>query len=272
MRALLRAVAVVMVMAASAVAPLPASASGPEVCHRENDPFFGEDPPGQICLVNPPTAVEPWLATQPIQMRVPADVTRLDVQWRNSDALYDRFNLGMQLLAPGPPGGTSVWQGAIQPYLGTIETSSIPRDGGLTLIATAYKPDSSFSGSITATFNDLPVLALVNGITERIKRRGKRYVATYSANARVAASVRLRMYISAPEPGGEGYDFPGKKARGTASVSSGVIQSTATFSRRYVLNKCRPYRHCTIFAEAFLALPGLLGTTEPGNTTGLKVK
>lgn len=248
-----------------------AHASGPEVCGREPAIVAGI-PSGQICLVNPPTAAEPWQGSPTIQLRVPAESTGVQVIWRNSDmAAYTFYNVGMQLVAQGPPGETSIWQGQIVPYLGTMDTASMPWDGTVVITATASPPPHNGFYDVKATFTDLPVLGLVNGISESVKRQGQRYVATYSATARAPASVRVRMYISASNAEG-GFDFPGKRAKGTATVGGGVVQAAAQLSRRYVLKKCKAYRHCSLFAEGFLTVAGLMNGGNLGFTRQLKVK
>jgi hypothetical protein len=248
------ALAVLLTLATAA----PAWASGPERCLRHENEWAGGET--EICLLNPANPAEPWAANQAIQMRAPAEVDQLRVTWRNSDEPeYNAANLDVQPAGPGP-GGTTIWQGAISPWLGTPETASIPRDGSLVL-SVQYWSNGTLQG--TVTFTDLPVLGFVNEITESLRRRGKRFVGTYSANTRAPAAAEEVLYIWATTMDGN-YRTSGKRVIRSASTSGGVLRVVAKLPRRYVRRQCQRFRHCSVIAEGSLQMEGLiLGSNIP---------
>jgi hypothetical protein len=247
-------------------------ANAAEVCAGTPNLYFPK-PGGRICLLDPPSAAAPLAPFPTFQLRVPSEVNRIDASWRGSDeSPYTSYTARMQVVAQGPPGGTSIWQGSIVPYLGTVYTASIPHDGTLDLSVktseTAPPPAYNHEAE-TTTFAGLPVLGLVSGIGISVKRQGQRYVATYTAAVRAAAAAKVRMYISAPTKGE--FDFPGKPTQNEGGSLGGAVQVTTKLSRRYVLNNCQRYRHCTLFAEGILTVPGLT-SDKIGIGSHLKVK
>lgn len=240
-------------------------ASEPEICQQGTTANSTTTPTKQYCLLNPPTAAQPLGPFPTFRLRTPADVgDRIDVAWQGPGML-DRLYAGMQLLEQGPPGGTSLWQGTIEPWLG-VDTSSIPRDGTLDLTVVAWN-----SLHETATFAGLPVLSLVSGINVAVRRQKRSYVAVYTATARGPAEARVRMYVSAKNKQG-GYDFPGKMTERRTISAGGAIRVETKFSRRYVLKQCQRYRKCKLYGDGYLTMPGLVNGTNVALTSGLKIK
>jgi hypothetical protein len=264
-----RVVAVAIVVLCGMGAP---TVHASEVCTGEVDPFgkaMGVATGGRICLLDPPSPAAPLGPLPTFQLRVPANVNRIDAVWRGFDQspfLY--LNANMQPVAQGPPGGSSIWQGTITPYLDR-DMTSLPHDGTLSIDVKTWaeRPPPAYNTlAETATFADL----LVIGGAVTVKRRHQRYVATYLTTVRGAATLKVGIYISASKEGN--YYFPGKIITNRASSAGGVVQATAWLPRSRVLKKCQPYVHCTIRAEAKLAALGLQEVQTAGIAQPLKVK
>jgi hypothetical protein len=241
------------------------SARANEVCGGVDASFGSTLDAGHICLLSPPSPAAPLGPLPTFQLRVPADVNRIDTRWRGFDfSPYFYLDAAMQLVAQGPPGGSSIWQGTItpQPFPGLI---SVPRDGTLSIEVTTFadSPDEK------TTFADLPVLGLVTGGALTVKRQQQRYVATYVTTVRGPATAKIETYISASKEGN--ISFPGKIITNRASGAGGAVQATAWFPRSRVLRKCKAFTHCTIWADAQLTAPGLQEIQSVGFTR-LKVK
>jgi hypothetical protein len=259
-------------LAALVVLMAPTTASA-EICGGEPKTLT-EEPPGQICLVNPPSAPEPWPALPTFQLRVPSNINRIDATWRGfDDSPYSIYNASARLIAPGPPGGKSLWQGAIIPFLSGLDTTSRPHSGtvSLSIKTWAERPPPVYNTeSEVATFSDLPVRGLIDDLGTTIKRQGKRYVASFTANVGAPATAKVTLYISASKSGN--YDFPGKPVTGAASVAAGAMRATAQLPLSRVLKKCRPYRHCTLRAYGHLFVDGLQANQTAGPGAVSKVK
>lgn len=185
------------------------------------------------------------------------------------------FNADSQLIAQGPPGGTSIWSVSIPPWLGNLDNASIPRDGSVILSAQYWfdaPPPIYSSLEGTVTFTDLPVLGLVYGITESLKRRGKKYVVTLTATGRAPISAKVKLYIWAVNHRKKIYETPGKRMKREVSASGGAVRVIAKLPQRYVRKKCLPYRRCWIITEGHITMTGLTHGSNVGIPESLRVK
>ncbi len=223
------------------------------------------DPATRICIVNPPTAASPWLAPQLVQLRLPseADPSYSGAAWtqpgvpgaefpRSLESGHYPIKGKLQLLEQGPPGGTSLYQGSIEPWFAAEREGSnrfLPMDGTLTLSVQARVSDPfcQCAKDTTATFAGLPVLGAVSGFTWRIVRSGKWFRAVMSLEARSPIRVEQIFQISAFTKGDvDFFPLPLMKRRVTGTGPLRIVQK---LSAAYVHRKCSGYRRCQLYAE-----------------------
>jgi hypothetical protein len=223
------------------------------------------DPATRICIVNPPTTASPWLAPQLVQLRLPSESnpTYSTASWTQPGvpgAEYPRFlETGrppikgkIQLVEQGPSGGTSLYQGMIEPRFDSERLGSntfAPIDGTLILSVSAARSDSGCEcvKDDIATFAGLPVLAPFTRFNWRLVKNGKWFRATMSLDARTPLRMTQLLYVSAFD--GKGYDFFPLPLRKRRVTGSGPLRIVQQLSARYVHNKCADYRRCRLYAD-----------------------
>jgi hypothetical protein len=223
------------------------------------------DPATRICIVNPPTAASPWLPPQLVQLRLPAESnpTYSSAAWTQPGILGAEYPHSLetgrypikgklQLVEQGTPGGTSLYQGMIEPGFGSEQPGSnlfLPVDGTLTLSVRSARADPGCEciKEDIATFVGLPVMSPVARFNWRLVRSGKWFLATMSLEARTPLRVTQIFYLSGFD--GRGYDFlplPLMKRQLTGAGSLRIVQK---LSARYVHNKCSDYRRCKLYVD-----------------------
>lgn len=222
-------------------------------------------PDGHFCIVNPPTAATPWVAPQLVQLRLPseADPTYSGASWtqpgvpgadfpRSLESGRYPIKGNLQLLEQGPPGGTSLYQGSIEPWFaaeGEGSNSFLPVDGALVLsvVARHSDPICTCMKEISATFAGLPVLGAVTGFSWQIVRSGKWFRAIMSFEARTPVRVEQIFHVSAFKGGSvDLFPIPLMTRQVTGSGPLRIVQK---LSAAYVQNKCSGYGRCRLYAE-----------------------
>lgn len=228
------------------------------------------NPSGQICIVNPPTAANPWVAPQLVQLRLPseADPYYSHAAWTQPGTFEGDFgrDLGqntypelppkLKLVEAGPPGGTSLYQAIVEPEVRVDPPRNVfaPADGTLNLTVQARHGDNACSclKEVSATFEGLPILGTVAGFKWRIVHRRTWYAAVMSFYAR--APLRLEQLFHISGFNGQkvhiGHLFVTRRKLGTGPQK--IVQK---LSAKYVERQCAPYRRCVLFSEATLGAP-----------------
>jgi hypothetical protein len=228
------------------------------------------DSTSHICIVNPPTSANPWIAPQLVQLRLPAEArpeysraawtqTGLPTgEWPHSLS-SGLINNGLQLLEQGPPGGMSLYQATLQSDLGAHQeglNTFLPVDGVLTLTVTAGQVEQECSciKETTATFESLPVLGAISNFNWHIARGRKFFKAIMSFEARTPVHVEQFFH-------GSGYskqdiDFFPLPLMDREVTASGPVRVVQKLSIRYVRNRCRAYRRCELVTEGQLQSVG----------------
>ncbi len=224
----------------------------------------------RICVVNPPTAASPWLAPQLVQLRLPTETNLAysGASWMQpgvSEGEYprslesDRYPIkgGLQLVEAGPPGGTSLYQGTIEPIFGQTQVQTplvLPVDGALTLsvVSKSTDPACNCVKEAVATFPGLPVLAPLARLNRRIVRSGKWFRAIMSLEARTPLRVSQIFYVSGFD--GKQYDLFPHPLLERKVTASGPVRIEQKLSTRYVHRQCRAYRRCTLWADGEMGI------------------
>jgi hypothetical protein len=220
---------------------------------------------GQICIVNPPTAASPWVAPQLVQLRLPSEANPAysgaswtqpgvpNAEFPHSLATGTYPNKGkLQLVEPGSPGGTSLYQGTVEPNFNAGQGLNLflPADGTLTLTVEASASDPTCQCVKTlasATFTGLPVLGAVTDFSWQIVRSGKWFRAIMSFEARTPVRATQIFHVSTFK-GGRVHFFPTPLM--TRQVTgSGPLRIVQKLSAAYVQNKCSGYQQCRLYAE-----------------------
>lgn len=235
------------------------------------------DAPTHICIVNPPTAASPWIAPQLVQLRLPAEANPnySGASW-SQPGVYPQalesggypIKGGLQLIEQGAPGGTSLYQGTIEPGFsaGPNGNSFLPADGALTLTVEARASDpicECVKPFATTAFAGLPVLGAITGFNWRIVRSGKWFRAIMSLEARTPIRIEQIFHVSGFEKKG-GVDFFPRPLMTRQVTGTGPLQMVQKLSARYVEHKCSGYQRCRLYAE------GQMGSAaEPHLADGL---
>lgn len=240
-------IGLVALVAALALVVAPAAASG-EVC----------DASGRFCIVNPPTAANPWVAPQVVQFRLPAEA-HPDYSggwWKQGERPGGKLAAPV-IVAPGPPGGTTLYQGVLQPVVSVdpVPNEFLPLDGTVSVTLTAQVSDDACGcyQETTATFDNLPILATLTGFDWRITRRRTSYRAVMSFTARSPVELKQLFHASGFEQDGS-VDFGRLRVK---RVTSGVgpQRITQTLGARSVSRFCEAFLRCALFTEAVVGAP-----------------
>lgn len=223
------------------------------------------DPSTRICIVNPPSPASPWLAPQLVQLRLPAEAssTYSRANWTQPGVVdypvylqSGRYPIkgGLQLIEQGAPGGTSLYQGTLEPKFGEGGPAATPFDGAVTLsvIAAQSDPLCMCVKEAIATFAGLPVRAPVGRFNWRITKSGKWFRAIMSFETRVALRATQILYVSGFD--GKRIDLFPLPLMKRVVTATGPIRIEQKLSVRYVQRACTEYRRCTLWAD------GQLGT------------
>jgi hypothetical protein len=223
------------------------------------------DAASRICIVNPPTAANPWVAPQLVQLRLPSEANPAysGASWTQPGvpgAEYPNYLRSgryplkgrLQLLEQGPPGGTSLYQGTIEPRFDSERRGSntfAPVDGALTLsvVASQSDPACSCTKETTAIFAGLPVLSPFGRFNWRLVKSGKWFRAILSLEARTALRVTQLLYVSTFD--GKQYDFFPLPLMKRRVIGTGPLRIEQKLSTAYVHNQCEDYRRCTLYAD-----------------------
>jgi|GEM_PF-6760221 len=229
------------------------------------------NPSGQICIVNPPTAANPWVAPQLVQFRLPSGADPYNYSratWTQPGAFegdfprtlgqntYPELGPKLKLIEAGPPGGTSLYQAIVEPEVRVDPPRSIfaPADGTLNLTIEVVRDDEACKcrKEASATFEQLPILGIVAGFKWRIVHRRRWYAAVMSFYARTPLRLEQLFHISGFD--GQkthiGHLFVTRRKLGTGPQK--IVQK---LDAKYVERQCAPYRRCVLFAEAELGAP-----------------
>jgi hypothetical protein len=223
------------------------------------------DPATRICIVNPPTAASPWLASQLVQLRLPAESNPAysGASWTQPGVPEAEYPHGLesgrypikgklQLVEQGAPGGTSLYQGMIEPGFDSERPGNnlfLPVDGTLTLSVRSARADPGCEciKEDIATFAGLPVMSPVARFNWRLIRSGKWFLATMSLEARTPLRVSQILYVSGFDR--KGYDFFPLPLMKRQLTGSGPLRIVQKLSARYVHNKCSDYQRCTLYVD-----------------------
>jgi hypothetical protein len=239
---------------------VPASA-GAELC----------SPDGHICIVNPPTAANPWVAPQLVQFRLPSGADPYNYSratWTQPGAFEGDFSrtlgqntypeLGpkLKLIEAGSPGGTSLYQAIVEPEIRVDPPRNIfaPVDGTLNLTVEVVRDDEACKcrKETSATFEQLPILGTVAGFKWHIVHRRRWYAAVMSFYAR--APLRLEQLFHISGFNGQEVDI-GHLFVTRRKLEIGPQRIVQKLSTKYVERHCAPYHRCVLFAEAEFGAP-----------------
>jgi hypothetical protein len=222
------------------------------------------DAPTGICIVNPPTAANPWVGPQLVQVRLPEDAqpNYSSAGWTQPGAPegdYPHRLGGFQLVEQGPLGGTSLYQGIFEPDLrahGPGPNVFMPLDGAVNLTVTAAHGDSACTciKESTATFSGLPVSSTVASFHWQIVRRGRWFQAVMAFEARAPVRVKQLFHVSAFAKNGD-VDFAPLPLRERRVTGIGPVRVVQKLSVRYVKHQCEGHRRCELVAEAVMETP-----------------
>jgi hypothetical protein len=218
------------------------------------------DPATRVCIVNPPTAASPWIPPQLVELRLPSEAEPqfAGASWTQPGVSeYPNYlQTGhypikgrIELVQQGPPGGTSLYQGTLEPG-GTALT---PIDGTLTLSVDAARsnPTCQCVNHNVATFAGLPVLSPVAAFSWQLVKRGQWFKAVLSLEARTPLRLSQELFGvgSASKERSVVFPLPYRKH---VITGSGPLRLVQKLSVRYVQNQCAKLRRCSLSASAWI--------------------